>query len=95
MGESYRALCNDFYVNQKLQVKLDLPKSSPKFGEEGSDVPVGTEALMIDEPSTICGRSISIIHSRSDTIFIGLLHQIFKCPEADVANLLTTGMFPV
>jgi hypothetical protein len=26
MGESYRALCNDFYVNQKLQVKLDLPK---------------------------------------------------------------------
>ena len=26
MAESYRALCNDFYVNQKLQVKLDLPK---------------------------------------------------------------------
>lgn len=26
MSESYRALCNDFYVNQKVQVKLDLPR---------------------------------------------------------------------
>lgn len=26
MTESYRALCSDFYVNQKLQLKLDLPK---------------------------------------------------------------------
>lgn len=26
MSESYRALCSDFYVNQKLQVKLDLPR---------------------------------------------------------------------
>jgi len=25
MAESYRALCSDFYVNQKLSVKLDLP----------------------------------------------------------------------
>jgi len=25
MTESYRALCSDFYVNQKLSVKLDLP----------------------------------------------------------------------
>lgn len=27
MSESFRALCDDFYVNQKVQVKLDLPKS--------------------------------------------------------------------
>lgn len=26
MTESYRALCSDFYVNQKLSVKLDLPR---------------------------------------------------------------------
>ncbi len=26
MTESYRALCTDFYVNQKLAVKLDLPR---------------------------------------------------------------------
>lgn len=26
MTESYRALCSDFYVNQKLSVKLDLPQ---------------------------------------------------------------------
>ena len=26
MGESYRALCSDFYVNQKLSLKLDLPR---------------------------------------------------------------------
>jgi hypothetical protein len=26
MSESYRALCSDFYVNQKLQVKLELPR---------------------------------------------------------------------
>lgn len=25
MADSYRALCSDFYVNQKLSVKLDLP----------------------------------------------------------------------
>jgi len=31
MSESYRALSNDFYVNQKLQVKLDLPR-----GREGA-----------------------------------------------------------
>ncbi len=27
MPSSYRALCSDFYVNQKLNVKLDLPRS--------------------------------------------------------------------
>ncbi|HYF15140.1 MAG TPA: hypothetical protein VD971_08735 [Phycisphaerales bacterium] len=27
MADSYRALCTDFYVNQKLQVKLELPKT--------------------------------------------------------------------
>jgi len=27
MGESFRALCSDFYVNQKLTVKMDLPRS--------------------------------------------------------------------
>lgn len=27
MPASYRALCSDFYVNQKLSVKLDLPRS--------------------------------------------------------------------
>lgn len=27
MAEGLRALCNDFYVNQKLSVKLDLPRS--------------------------------------------------------------------
>lgn len=27
MTDSYRALCSDFYINQKLSVKLDLPKS--------------------------------------------------------------------
>lgn len=27
MSESYRALCNDFYLNQKVAVKMDLPKS--------------------------------------------------------------------
>jgi hypothetical protein len=27
MSESFRALCSDLYVNQKLTVKLDLPKS--------------------------------------------------------------------
>jgi hypothetical protein len=26
MTESYRALCSDFYINQKLSVKLDLPR---------------------------------------------------------------------
>lgn len=26
MSESYRALCTDFYVNQKLSLKLDLPR---------------------------------------------------------------------
>ncbi len=26
MSESYRALCTDFYVNQKIQVKMDLPR---------------------------------------------------------------------
>lgn len=26
MTESFRALCNDFYVNQKLSVKMDLPR---------------------------------------------------------------------
>lgn len=26
MSESYRALCSDFYVNQKLTVKMDLPR---------------------------------------------------------------------
>jgi hypothetical protein len=26
MASSYRALCSDFYVNQKLSVKLDLPR---------------------------------------------------------------------
>lgn len=26
MGESYRALCSDFYVNLKLSLKLDLPR---------------------------------------------------------------------
>jgi hypothetical protein len=26
MSESYRAVCTDFYVNQKLSVKLDLPR---------------------------------------------------------------------
>lgn len=26
MSESYKALCTDFYVNQKLQVKMELPK---------------------------------------------------------------------
>jgi hypothetical protein len=26
MTDSYRALCSDFYVNQKLSVKLDLPR---------------------------------------------------------------------
>ena len=27
MSESYRALCSDFYINQKLAVKLDLPRT--------------------------------------------------------------------
>jgi hypothetical protein len=27
MAESYRALCSDFYVNMKVQVKLELPRS--------------------------------------------------------------------
>ncbi len=27
MAESYKALCNDFYVNMKLTLKMDLPKS--------------------------------------------------------------------
>lgn len=27
MADSYRALCSDFYINQKLSVKLDLPSS--------------------------------------------------------------------
>jgi len=27
MAESYRALCSDFYVNQKVSVKLDLPST--------------------------------------------------------------------
>lgn len=27
MTESYRALCSDFYVNSKLNLKMDLPKS--------------------------------------------------------------------
>jgi len=27
MTDSYRALCSDFYINQKLSVKLDLPRS--------------------------------------------------------------------
>lgn len=26
MSESFRAVCNDFYVNQKLAVKMDLPR---------------------------------------------------------------------
>lgn len=26
MSESFRALCSDFYINQKLSLKLDLPK---------------------------------------------------------------------
>jgi hypothetical protein len=26
MSDSYRAVCSDFYVNQKLQVKMDLPR---------------------------------------------------------------------
>lgn len=26
MSESFRALCNDFYINQKLSVKMDLPR---------------------------------------------------------------------
>ncbi len=26
MSESYKALCTDFYVNQKLQVKMELPR---------------------------------------------------------------------
>lgn len=26
MSESYRAVCSDFYVNQKVQVKMDLPR---------------------------------------------------------------------
>ncbi len=27
MSDSFKALCSDFYVNQKLQVKMDLPRS--------------------------------------------------------------------
>lgn len=27
MSESFRALCSDFYVNQKLQVKMELPRT--------------------------------------------------------------------
>jgi len=27
MSESYRALCNDFYVNMKLNVRMELPRS--------------------------------------------------------------------
>lgn len=27
MGESYRALCSDFYLNQKLSVRLELPRT--------------------------------------------------------------------
>jgi hypothetical protein len=27
MAESYKVLCNDFYVNQKLQVKMELPRT--------------------------------------------------------------------
>lgn len=27
MSESYRALCTDFYVNQKVSVKMDLPRT--------------------------------------------------------------------
>jgi hypothetical protein len=27
MSESYRALCNDFYVNLKLQVRMELPRT--------------------------------------------------------------------
>lgn len=27
MSDSYRALCTDFYVNQKLQVKMELPRT--------------------------------------------------------------------
>ncbi len=27
MSDSYRALCSDFYINQKIAVKLDLPRS--------------------------------------------------------------------
>lgn len=27
MGESFKALCSDFYVNQKIAVKMDLPRS--------------------------------------------------------------------
>ena len=27
MPDSYRALCSDFYINQKIAVKLDLPRS--------------------------------------------------------------------
>ncbi len=27
MSESYRALCNDFYINQKVSVKMDLPRT--------------------------------------------------------------------
>jgi hypothetical protein len=27
MSESFRALCTDFYVNQKLQVKMELPRT--------------------------------------------------------------------
>lgn len=27
MSQSYRALCSDFYINQKIAVKLDLPRS--------------------------------------------------------------------
>ena len=26
MASSYRALCSDFYINQKISVKLDLPR---------------------------------------------------------------------
>jgi hypothetical protein len=26
MADSYRALCSDFYVNLKLNLKLDLPR---------------------------------------------------------------------
>ena len=26
MASSYRALCSDFYINQKMSVKLDLPR---------------------------------------------------------------------
>jgi hypothetical protein len=95
MGESYRALCNDFYVNQKLQVKLDLPKDRGSalemFERIRKQFPhmanfrrykeeLALESVQSDVPHRWCALRTN--HLRSGTVNAATLEEAYQLHRA-------------